>query len=169
MSRDPDCIACKLLPFGACDFHSRDEELLRAVASSLCIRFGTTAPYAIGRVTAEKVGFAAIPSVVVDVYCRQEDVGSLVPIVRQRVFGELAERGWENETIGFTPSVRLESHRRRRFVDENEDSSSLGENKFGHHHRFRFDIVDVELREATFNPVRGGTFALLPDRREAVV
>lgn len=136
------------------------EELVRGLHASLVVSFGTTAPFAIGKVRAEKVGFASIPRVVVDVDCRAEDVGALVPIVRQRVFAELAERGWDNHVIGLKPGVG--QWRRRRFVDQNEDSESFGKNKFGHQHVFGFDIVDDEFRKFTF--AGGGSFARLPER-----
>jgi hypothetical protein len=137
-----------------------NESLLRQAHSSLCIRWGTTAPYAIGRVSAEKVGYAQIPSVVVTITCRDEDVSALVPIVRQRVFAELAERGWANEVIGFGPSVQR--GRRRKFRDENESSETHGRDKFGNEQRFRFDIADRAFAAATFQGF--GSFAQLPER-----
>ena len=139
------------------------EAFLRDLHGSLTFQFGTTAPYMVGAVRAEKIGFAQIPCVVVDVYVRDEDLPSLIPITRQRVFGELAERGWANETIAFVPSVQR--GRRRKFVDENEGStSSLGRNKFGRQHRVSFEMVDRELVQATF--VGFGSFARLPEREE---
>ena len=136
-----------------------DDSLLKAVHESLCIRFGTTAPYAIGQVTAEKVGYAQIPSVVVTVTCRDEDVGALVPIVRQRVYGELAERGWTADDVEFRPSMMR--GRRRKFRDENESSRSHGRDKFGVEYRFRFDMGRA-LASATF--VGFGSFRPLADR-----
>lgn len=136
-----------------------NEALLRTAHSSLCIRWGTNAPFAIGHVSAEKIGFASDPCVVVTVDCRDEDVSSLVPVVRQRVFAELAERGWENQVIEFVPSVQR--NRRRRFVDQNEESESYGRNKFGHEHRFSYRMVDPEFAKATFTR---GSYAQLPER-----
>jgi hypothetical protein len=137
-----------------------NEALLRQAHSSLCIRWGTTAPYAIGRVSAEKVGYAQIPSVVVSVTCRDADVSALVPIVRQRVFAELVERGWTDDVIAFSPSVQR--GRRRKFRDENESSETCGRDKFGNEHRFRFDIADRAFAAATFQGF--GSFARLPER-----
>ena len=134
-------------------------DLLKQAHASLCIRWGTTAPFHIGTVSAEKVGFAQLPSVVVTVVCRDEDISSLVPVVRQRVYGELAERGWTPDDIGFTPSTQ--QGRRRKFVDQNEESESTGRGKFGTEYRFWFDMVR-DLAKATL--VRGGSFAVLPER-----
>lgn len=134
------------------------EDLLRAASRSLAIRWGTDAPYSIGHVSAEKVGYAQIPSVVVSVICRDEDVPALVPIVRQRVFAELAERGWPDEQIEFRPNVQR--GRRRKFTDENESSESHGRAKFGVEQRFRFEMRR-ELAQATFQGF--GSFARLPN------
>ena len=82
-----------------------DERLLKQLHSSLCVRWGTTAPYAIGRVRAQRIGFASIPMVVVDVWCRSRDYEALIPIVRQRVYTELAERGWTPDDLKFVPTV----------------------------------------------------------------
>lgn len=136
-----------------------DEQLLRTAHSSLCISWGTDAPFEIGRVRAEKVGFAQIPRAVLDVVCRPEDVSALVPIVRQRVFAELAERGWDNEEIEFRPTVQR--GRRRKFRDANERSGSFGRDKFGVQQTFGFDMRP-ELARATFQGF--GSFRQLPDR-----
>ena len=134
-------------------------DLLKAIHSSLVITFGTSAPFMIGRISGEKVGYAQDPSVVVAVYCRDEDVPALVPIVRQRVYRELGERGWTADDIGFTPSTMR--GRRRKFRDENESSESYGRDKFGTEYRFRFDM-GRELARATFQGF--GSFKPLPER-----
>ncbi len=138
---------------------SVDEQLLKAAHNSLCIRWGTTGPYAIGRVTAERIGYAQDPCVVVTVTCRDEDLSSLVPITRQRVYRELAERGWTPDDIEFRPSTQR--GRRRRFVDENESSESLGRNKMGSEYRFSFRM-ERDLARQTF--AGGGSFKNLPTR-----
>lgn len=138
-----------------------NEGLLRDMARSLCIRFGTTAPYAIGRISAERVGYAQIPCVRVNVWCRDEDLSALVPIVRQRVFGELAERGWGDEHILFVPSVRR--GRVRMFFDENESSESCGRRKRGVEYTFHFEMRRA-LAAATFTSF--GTYKPLPDARQ---
>lgn len=137
------------------------EALLRSVHTSLCIRWGTTVPYAVGRVTCEKVGFAAIPCVRCTVNVPERGLDSLVPIVRQRVFGELAERGWDDTAVAFRPTVRR--GRERLFVDENESSDSLGRRKRGVEWEFHFEITDRELKRQAF-PVGQGSFALIPER-----
>jgi hypothetical protein len=138
------------------------EGLLRAAHRSLCIRFGTSAPYELGRVRAQKIGYAQIPRVVMDVVCRERDVDALIPIVRQRVYGELAERGWDDSVLAFRPSVGMDSRRRAKFTDGNESSESFGRSKMGCRMTVGFDIVDAEFRHATF---RGfGSFASLPSR-----
>jgi len=145
-----------------------DEALLKAAHSSLCIRWGTSAPYAIGRVRAERVGFASIPMITVDVSCKTRDMDALVPIVRQRVYGELAERGWTPDDIEFTPTVGG-SYRERLFVDENETSESVGRRKRGARLEYHWEMKP-ELARATFDPrVRpgqAGSFATLPERGE---
>lgn len=139
-----------------------NEELLRAVSDSLCIRFGTNAPFAIGRVIGERYGFADLKTVAIRVNVRDEDVSMVVPIVRQRVFAELGERGWENEQIEFVPTVRQE--RRGRyvfFVDENEESPSYGERKRGNEYTFHFEMRP-ELAKATF--AEFGSYKPIPER-----
>lgn len=142
------------------------DELLNAVHSSLCIRFGTTAPYAIGSVTAQKVGFASIPMVVVPVHCRQEEVSALIPIVRQRVSVELESRGWTLADLEFRPTVGG-SYRRRQFVDENESSPSKGKRKFGCALEVHFEMKrGGELAHATFQG--SGSFKSLPTKSNDV-
>lgn len=140
-----------------------DESLLKAMHSSLTISWGTHAPFAIGRISGEKVGYAQLPSVVLSVFCREEDMSHLVPIVRQRVYGELAERGWSPDDIGFQPGVQR--NRRRKFRDENEASDSYGRDKFGIEFRFRFDM-GRELAAATF--AGGGSFKPIPNAQQPI-
>jgi hypothetical protein len=139
---------------------SENTELLKQIHSSLCIRFGTQAPYEIGKIRAERVGFASIPTVTFDVSCRQEDVSSLVPILRQRMYGELAERGWTPDDVEFSPTVGG-SYRGRMFVDQNEESESFGRKKKGVRLEFRWEMKK-DLAAATF--VGFGSFKSLPDK-----
>ncbi len=136
-----------------------DEQLLKAAHSSLCITFGTMGPYAIGTVSAERIGYAQDPCVVVTVTCRDEDLSSLVPITRQHVYRELAERGWTPDDVAFVPSTQR--GRRRRFVDQNETSKTCGCNKMGTEYRFSFRM-EREFARATF--VGFGSFRKLPTR-----
>ncbi len=137
------------------------EQLLKAAHNSLGIIWGTTGPYAIGPVSAERIGYAQDPCVVVTVTCRDEDLSSLVPITRQRVYRELAERGWTPDDIAFTPTTQR--GRRRRFVDGNEASETLGKNKMGVEYRFSFGMERGLARE-TF--VGFGSFRTLSRRGE---
>ena len=139
-----------------------NDELLKAMHASLCVRFGTPAPYSIGRVSGEKVGYAQDPCLVVNVVCRQESIEALVPIVRQHVYGELAERGWTPDDIEFTQGTQR--GRRRKFRDQNETSESYGRDKFGVEHRFSFRM-GRELARATFQGF--GSFKPLPTRASA--
>lgn len=137
------------------------DELLRATTRSLAVRWGTNAPYAIGHVSAERIGFAQIPCVIAHVTCRDDDLSALVPVVRQRVFGELAERGWGDEQIETRPTTM--QGRRRKFTDENESSKSFRRQKFGTDYRFSFEMRP-ELAAATFQGF--GSFREIP-RRES--
>ena len=144
-----------------------DERLLKQLHSSLCVRWGTSAPYAIGRVRAQRIGFASIPMVVVDVWCRSRDYEALIPIVRQRVYTELAERGWTPDDLKFVPTVGGSWERERLFTDGNEESESHGKRKRGVHLEFHWEM-ERDLARATFDPrVRpgqAGSFATLPER-----
>jgi hypothetical protein len=139
-----------------------EEQVLRDIHSSLCITWGTDAPYAIGSVSAERIGYAGIPCVVVTVHCREVDISALVPIVRQRVYSELAERGWGPETIQFRPTTQR--GRRQKFTDQNESSSSYGRNKMGNAYRFSFEMLDPELKRQTFSGSGLSSFRKLPER-----
>lgn len=143
------------------EFGKTHEALLKGMHASLTVRWGTEAPFSIGHVRAERVGYADIPGVVVTVFCRDEDLSALVPITRQRVYAELAERGWTPDDIEFQPSVQR--NRRRKFRDENESSESYGLNKYGREHRFLFEMRR-ELAKATF--VGSGSFRELPNRED---
>ena len=142
-----------------------NEALLIAAHTSLAISWGTTSPFRIeGASRATKVGFAQTPSVTVTAWCA-DDVGAIIPIVRQRVYAELAERGWEPTTIAFRPSVMRERERCL-FEDENASSGSAGRRKYGSKWEVRFEIVDRELKAQTF-PLGKGSFSQLPTRAES--
>ena len=141
---------------------SGELQLLKSVHNSLAVRWGTSAPFHIGWIEAEKIGFAGIPSVVCNVFCRDEDLGSLVPIVRQRVYTELGSRGWGPDDIEFTPTTQR--GRRRKFTDTNESSETRGREKFGILYRFSFEM-ERELAHATFQG--SGSFKKLPTKEQA--
>lgn len=138
-----------------------DERLLRAVHSSLTVRWGTSAPYAFGKVRCERANFAQDPFVELDVVVPDESLGSVIPVARQIVFGELAERGWPNTMVEFTP--RVARGRRRRFVDQNEASESTGRNKMGVEHAIRFAIVKRSPLHVAAFPLGSGSYANLPE------
>lgn len=139
-----------------------DETLLRAAHSSLAISWGTTAPFAIGKARCERASFSQDPHVEVEVTVPMDAFPGVIPVVRQRVFAELAERGWDNTEIAFTPRVAL--GRRRKFVDENESSSSFGRSKFGEQHTIRFPIVKCgPLHRAAFPIGWGSSWAPIPE------
>lgn len=144
------------------------EDLLKSAHASLAVRWGTSAPFAIGKVRPQRIGFASIPCVTVTVNCRRESIPAMVPILRQCIYGELAERGWTPDDVEFTPSVEC-SGRERLFVDENDSSPSCGRRKRGIVAEFRWEMKP-ELARQTFDPrVRpggNGYYATLPERRE---
>lgn len=115
-------------------------QLLRDASASLCMDWCTTAPFQIGDLQVERIGFASIPMVYVMVHCHPQAMSSLVPVVRQVVFRELAAAGLENEILEFVPGVQEQGRGQRRFVDCNERSPTKGKNKMGRQYRFSFEI-----------------------------
>ena len=141
-----------------------DEAILIAAHTSLSIQWGTTSPYRIeGASRATKVGYAQIPCVTVTAWC-SHDVSAIIPIIRQHVYRELAERGWQPDTIAFQPSVMRERDRCL-FLDTNRSSGSEGRRKYGSKWEVRFEITDRELKTATF-PLWKGSFSRIPDRTD---
>jgi len=114
------------------------ERLLRETAASLASDFLTDAPFQMGELRIEKVGFAEVPLVFVMVACPPNAITTMVPVVRQFIFRELATAGIENEILEFVPTV--ETTRRLKFVDCNEHSPTKGKNKMGRLHRFAFEV-----------------------------
>ena len=114
------------------------EQLLRDMAASLCCDMLTDAPFQMGELQIEKVGFAEIPVAFVIVACPPKAVSAIVPVARQFIYRELAATGVENEILAFTPTVQ--EQRRVRFVDCNEHSPSKGREQNG-------ATVSVRLRD----------------------
>lgn len=114
------------------------EELIRLMASSRGITMGTDAPYDFANLRIEKVGFADIPRVAVDVYCRPEDLSAIIPSARQVVYRWLEENEMTNEAVRLSPFVGR--HRIKMFVDANPRSRTRGKRKRGLHHTVGFDI-----------------------------
>ena len=81
------------------------EQLMRDTAASLCCDMLTDAPYQMGDLRIEKVGFAEIPVVFVTVACPREAISAIVPVARQFIFRELAAAGIENEIVELRPRL----------------------------------------------------------------
>ncbi len=149
-----------------------DQALLVQAHTSLAIHWGTTAPFKIGKIYCRRIGFANDPMIEVEVNVKDCDVPALVPILRQRIYGELAERGWAPEAIDFKPSVQ--TGRRRKFVDENEYSESFGKNKIAETHLYHWLMLDKELITETWahRPGTGGVYSsytrIIPERPQEV-
>lgn len=114
------------------------DEVLRDMAASLCADWLTNAPFQLGELRIEKVGFAEIPVAFVMVACSPKAITAMVPVVRQFIFREMEAAGIENEILEFTPSVQ--DQKGVRFVDCNEHSPTKGKNKVGRLYRFTFEI-----------------------------
>jgi hypothetical protein len=114
------------------------EQILRDTAASLCCDLLTDAPFQMGELQIEKVGFAEIPVVFVTIACPPKTIPSIVPVARQFIFRELEVAGIENGILEFTPSVQ--EQRRGKFVDCNSHSPTKGKNKMGIIYRFAFEI-----------------------------
>lgn len=114
------------------------EQLLRDTAASLCSDWLTEVPFQMSELRVEKVGFAEVPLAFVMVACPPAAITAMVPVVRQFIFRELEASGIENGILDFIPTVQ--DHKRCRFVDCNEHSSTTGKNKVGRLHRFAFKI-----------------------------
>jgi hypothetical protein len=112
--------------------------LARELAKSQAVSFGTTAPFQLGDVRIEKVGFADIPILGVIAMCRPQDISALVPIVRQYVYRELETSGMTSDILEFTPRVAVE--KKRYFIDCNGSSPTKGQRKLGSACRFSFEI-----------------------------
>jgi hypothetical protein len=119
------------------------------------------APYEVGPVRVEKIGFGNVPHVVMDAVCREKDIEALAAVVRQQVYRELAERGWQPEAVAVRADVLTWTGSRTGFRDENESSPSYGKKKYGNRHRVAFRVVDPELR---LELARGGIIRPLPER-----
>jgi hypothetical protein len=115
--------------------------LKRATASSF-VTWGTTMPFQLGSLRVERIGYADMPVVGMTTYAPSPD--GMTPIVRQHIYFELASAGISHEVIKFTPTVGI--GRRRRFVDCNQSSESLGKNKMGREQQWHFEILREHVR-----------------------
>jgi len=118
------------------------EKVLRAIHASPNITMGTTMPFQLGRMTISHVGFADIPMIGMEMWAPSSE--GLTAIVRQQVYAELKSAGISHEVIAFTPSVGR--GRRRKFVDCNQSSLTLGKNKMGYEWLWHFEITRSDTR-----------------------
>lgn len=113
-------------------------EVIRDMAKSFFVNLGTNAPFAMGSVSFNKIGFAAIKVAQIWVYCRPDTLRAITPVVRQFVFRELESMGLSSEILETVPSVM--TGKTTMFVDINESSPTKGKRKRGAAHRFSFEI-----------------------------
>lgn len=122
--------------------------LIRATSKSLCVSWGTTAPYSAGTVRCCRVGYADIPCVEVVIFHKYED--NLTAIARQLVYRELEACGLCSDCLALTPMVGKAS-RRRKVTDRNESSRAFGKNKMLSECTYRFEITDRDAIPAIRN------------------
>jgi hypothetical protein len=82
-----------------------DERLLRDAHNALGVTWGSTAEREVQPFRLQRMGFADIPRLTVEVTCKDKDLSSLIALLRQAAFGWLGERGWSSDHLQFTPSV----------------------------------------------------------------
>lgn len=82
-----------------------DERLLRDAHDSLGMTWGSTAERETSPFRLERIGYADIPRLRIDVTCKAQDLNGLIPVLRQAAFGWLGERGWSSDHLQFCPSV----------------------------------------------------------------
>ncbi len=116
------------------------QQTARSLHRSLCVTFGTTAPYSFGSIRLRRVGFASIPRLCVPVQVKRQDLDAIIPLARQRAFAFLAEKGISDEHVGFAAHWNGEDYRERLFTDENESSPTLGKRKRGISGEVHFDL-----------------------------
>jgi len=141
MARGQGCQGEQASPRPRGDKGDAVETLARGMHSSLCIRFGTGAPYAIGKIGFQRIGYANTPMLVVPVDVPERAIDELVPIARQAAFAYLAERGVPDGALGFSCTVAMK--RKRRFVDANESSENCGKNKMGRLCEYHFECTPM--------------------------
>lgn len=142
------------------------EDIIREMAKSGSINFGTDAPFFIGTVKIEKTGFADIPIV----YCMvttPAPTSTMVAIVRSVIYRCLESHDIPSEVIELTPTVQM--GQRRKFTDHNPSSASHGKNKFGVERRMAFEIRRPTTKPSAFMDYFkwDGLYGKFPDRRES--
>jgi hypothetical protein len=108
---------------------------LSDIYASTGIRFGTSAPYAVGYVGPDRIGFGDYPMIVVEMYGKA--VNDLVPIARQLAMLNAKINGLYIN-MG-PPSVGM-AGRERVMVDQNPSSPSVGKRKRLKSLKFTFEI-----------------------------
>lgn len=142
------------------------EDIIREVAKSSSINFGTDAPFFIGPIKIEKTGFADIPII----YCMvttPAPTSTMVNIVRSVIYRWLESHGIPSECIELTPGVQMGA--RRKFTDQNPSSASHGKNKFGIERRMAFDIKRPKTKPNAFMDYFewDSRYGKIPSRRES--
>ena len=130
------------------------ETLIKRASESLAVTFGTTVPYAIGRVAPFERGFAHIKSITVSVDVPEHSLNALVPIARQVVASELASHGFTLDSVALSPCVGERSgfeggRSTGMFLNENESADCpVGARKRGTRYFYHFEITDPNLVSA---------------------
>jgi hypothetical protein len=118
---------------------------LSDIYGSTGIRFGTSAPFAIGRVGPDRIGFADYPMISVDMLGK--DSSALVPIARQLAMIAAAVNGLYLD-MG-VPSVKI--GRETMATDQNPSSPSVGKRKRLKSLIFMFEIKGVRDPDLQFH------------------
>lgn len=105
---------------------------VRDMADTLAITYHTNALREIGSFRFEMAGFARIPRLTVSVWCKEQDMPSLIPLLRQMAQSHLGELGWGSKHLAVTPSVGRGS--RRKFTDQH------GAGRMGTQHDVSFEL-----------------------------
>ena len=86
-------------------------DIIREISASTAIRFGTTAPFAMGgTVKMKSIGFADLRMAELTVTAAPGSLSALTPIMRQRLYSTLEANGIPNDAVAFTPSVATGRH-----------------------------------------------------------
>ncbi len=134
---------------------SEVENIIRELAKSSSISFGTTAPFAIEGISVRRIGFASIPVVELGLHCKCQDFSAMVPIARQIVFRYLERNGLESEILMYTPTVSAGSTEKI-FVDRNPNSPTNGSRKRGLHYSIHFEIKKLHVDHFDWLTFRNG-------------
>ncbi len=82
------------------------DTVLKGLHDSLCVRWGTSTPYALGAPLLVRKGFGGgLPFVVVPVSVPEGEVSAVIPIARQRCYSYLGEHGLGPDAVQFRPTV----------------------------------------------------------------